>query len=85
MKIDFKDMKGLNIPKYCRKIMKEEGYPKTLEIYRGEMLCLTADVEKCAKLTLDENTLYYKKYDESEARRLSNLSKKQVGLAQGDV
>lgn len=55
MKIDFEDMSGYNVPKYCRKIMKGENYPETLEIYRGEMLCLTVDVVGASKLRLLEN------------------------------
>lgn len=65
MKIDFKDMNGFDAARYCRKIMKEEGYPKTLEIYRGDMLCLTVDVEKASKLKLVENDiagLHYRTY-----------------------
>lgn len=54
MRITFEDMKEMNVPKYCRKLMEEE-YPKTLEIYRGDMLCLTVDVEKASKLSLVEN------------------------------
>lgn len=67
MKIDFKDMKGLNVPKYCRKIMKKQDYPKTLEIYRDDVLCLHVDVMGASKLRLVENDkegpLYKKYYD----------------------
>lgn len=62
--------------KYCRKIMKEPDYPKTLELYRGEMLCLIVDVEKAAKLKLDQDTLRYSKYDEKEVQRLEGLKKR---------
>jgi hypothetical protein len=65
MKITFEDMNNLNVPKYCRKIMKEDNYPKTLEIYRGEMLCLTVDVEGMSGLRLVENEKegpVYRKY-----------------------
>lgn len=67
MKITFEDLRGMNVPAYCRKIMKKD-YPKTLEIYRGEMLCLTVDVEKAAKLKLVENNTrgpVYEKYTDS--------------------
>ena len=56
MKITFDDMKGLNAPQYCRKIMKKEEYPLNLEIYRGDMLCLSVDVVKMSKLTLVERS-----------------------------
>jgi len=35
--------------------MKKTDYPKTLELYRGDMLCLTVDVEKASKMELVEN------------------------------
>lgn len=78
MEIQFKDMKGMNVPKYCRKIMKSENFPEILEIYRREMLCLTVDVVKASKLNLDENTLLYKKYDEKEIERLKAWKKTHV-------
>lgn len=78
MKITFEDMNGMNIPRYCRKIMKED-YPETLEIYRGDMLCLTVDVDKASQLTLNENTLVYGKYNHKETLRLEGL-KKAIGL-----
>ena len=62
MKVDIR--KVPNVCKYCRKLMKQPDYPKTLELYRDEMLCLTVDVEGAAKLKLDENTLRYSKFDE---------------------
>lgn len=66
MKIEFKDI-NRNIPSYCRKIMKEKDYPKTLEVYRGEMLCLDVNVEKASKLRFVENEkegpMYKKYYD----------------------
>lgn len=65
--------------------MKQPDYPKTLELYRDDMLCLTVDVEKASKLTLDKNTLYYKEYDEAEARRLSQLAQRPPGSAQGAI
>lgn len=65
-----------DVCKYCRQLVKQENYPKTLELYRGEMLCLTADVEKMAKLRLDQNSLRYVPYDEEQARlRLEGLRK----------
>lgn len=57
--------------------MKEEGYPETLEIYRGDMLCLTVDVDKASQLTLNENTLVYEKYNHKETLRLEGLKKTQ--------
>jgi hypothetical protein len=51
-----------NVCKYCRNIMKQPDYPKTLEVYRGEMLCLTVNVEKASKLRLDESSLRYEPY-----------------------
>lgn len=44
-----------DICRYCRKIMKQPDYPKTLELYRGDMLCMTVDVEGASKLVLVEN------------------------------
>lgn len=55
-------MKGMNVPKYCRKLMKKEDYPKTLEIYRENMLCLTVDVTEASKLLLVENSKVGPKY-----------------------
>lgn len=67
MKIQFSDMKNMNVPRYCRKTMKTGNFPEILEIYRGEMLCLTVDVVKASKLRLIENEkegpLYKKYYD----------------------
>ena len=56
-----------NVPRYCRKIMKHPNYPKFLELYRGDMLCLTVDVERASKLRLVENEKrgpLYEKYRE---------------------
>ena len=64
MKITFEEMEGMNVPKYCRKIMKET-FPDTLEIYRNDMLCLTVNVAEAAELRLVENENegpLYKKY-----------------------
>ena len=64
MKVDIREVP--NVCRYCRKIMKQPDYPKTLELYRDEMLCLTVDVEKASKLKLDENSLKYEKFDEEK-------------------
>lgn len=50
--------------------MKQPDYPKTLELYRGEMLCLTVDVEAASKLQLDETSLYYRKYRPIDLNRV---------------
>lgn len=78
MKIDFKDMEGFNVPKYCRKLMKKENYPKTLEIYRNDTLCLNVKVEGAAKLRLIENDKigpFYGKYYDSQKASLNKLLK----------
>lgn len=62
MKIDFKDMDGFNVPRYCRKIMKQPDFPEMLEIYREDMLCLTVDVEMASKLRMVENEKTGPKY-----------------------
>lgn len=75
MRIDFKDMKSMNVPKYCRKLMKGE-YPKTLEIYRGNMLCLTVDVEKASKMLMIENSKegpIYDKYTPRTEEQIAQL------------
>ena len=72
-----------NVCKYCRKLMKQPDYPKTLELYRDDMLCLTVDVEAMSKLRLDESTMSYKKYDEAEARRLVEVATKRKVRAVG--
>ena len=48
-----------NVCSYCRKLMKKEDCPKTLEVYRGGMLCLTVDVEKASRLQLVEDDHYF--------------------------
>lgn len=67
MKIQISEV-GENVPRYCRKIMKQEGYPTTLEIYRSAVLYLTVDVAGASRLRLVENEKegpLYKKYYES--------------------
>ena len=59
-----------NACKFCRKLMELPNPPKTLELYRDEMLCLTVDVEKASKLQIDENTLRYRKYRPVDVQRL---------------
>lgn len=81
MKITIEEV-YINIPKHCRKLMKTEDYPKELEIYRGEMLCLTVDVEKAAELLLVENeedSPHYRKYYPSEIKALEKLLGRQRG------
>jgi hypothetical protein len=53
MKLNVDDIP--NVPRYCRQLMKKGNYPKTLELYREEMLCLTVDVVRASKLRLVEN------------------------------
>jgi len=51
MKITFKDIgEEYSVCDYCRDLIKTGGYPNTLEVYRGDMLCLTVDVQKASKL-----------------------------------
>lgn len=57
MKIDFKYLEdnGYNsVTDYCRVLVKQEDFPKTIYIYRDEMLCLTVDTEKAALLDVKE-------------------------------
>lgn len=68
MKVDIR--KVPNVCSYCRKIMKRPDYPKTLELYRDEMLCLTVDVEKASKLEIDHTTLRYRKYRPIDLERV---------------
>ncbi len=37
-----------SVTDYCRDLVKTEGYPEYLYVYRGEMLCLTVNVKKAA-------------------------------------
>jgi hypothetical protein len=72
MKITFEEIGYLNVPQYCRKLIDEENYPKTLEIYRGDMLCLTVDVEGASRLKLVENNKEgprYEKFSDVDFRR----------------
>lgn len=67
-KLQFTDLDGMNVPRYCRKIMKQENFPEKLEIYRNDVLCLTVDVKEAAELVLVENEKegpLYRKYRES--------------------
>ena len=71
MKVDIR--KVPNVCQYCRKLMKKEGYPKTLELYRDDMLCLTVDVEEAARLKIVENVrlgLYHTEYTEKDRAKL---------------
>jgi hypothetical protein len=61
MKLQIEEVND-NVCKYCRKIMKKPDYPKTLELYRGEMLCLTVDVEGASKLQLLRTEGRYRPY-----------------------
>jgi hypothetical protein len=61
-----------NACKYCRKLMKQQNYPKTLELYRGDMHCLTVDVEKASKLEISENTLQYRTHRPNRLKVLHN-------------
>lgn len=76
MKIDFKDMKGLNVPAYCRKLKRKVEFPSTLEIYRDEMLCLTVDVDGAAGLKLVENNKQgprYEKFTDKDVLKYQRL------------
>lgn len=68
-----------NVCRFCRKLMKQPNYPKTLELYRDGMLCLTVDVEEASKLRLIENEKYgstYGKYREgSLLKGATNVSR----------
>jgi hypothetical protein len=58
-----------NACNYCRELMKLPEPPKTLKLYRGDMLCLTVDVEGASKLRIVEDNrigLHYKKYKAEE-------------------
>lgn len=74
MKIQIKEVP--NVCSYCRRIMRQDGYPKMLELYRDDMLCLTVDVEKAAKLHLVENEKegpIYKMYSNSELKGIETF------------
>lgn len=52
MRIDFKyleDQRYDSVTDYCR-VLVEGEYPETLEVYRGDMLCLTVRVLAASKL-----------------------------------
>lgn len=86
MKLDIKEVP--NVCKYCRQIMKKPDYPKTLELYRGDMLCLTVDVEAMSKLRLVENDRslpHYEKYYESQARSLLKMKQRDLARRQGAI
>jgi len=92
MKLQFSDLGSMNVPKYCRKIMKMDDYPKTLEIYRGDMLCLTVNVDKASRLLLVENDRVgpvYKKYVPMSEEKKQRLRLKGATLrsasTQGEV
>lgn len=87
MKLDINEVP--NVCRYCRQIMKQPDYPKTLELYRGEMLCLTVDVEGASKLLLVENDKIgpiHVPYDEEKARRrLEGLRKTTTSGVRSDL
>jgi hypothetical protein len=76
MKIDFKDMKNMNVPQYCRQLTDGENFPDILEIYRGDMLCLTVDVLGASQLKLVENDKVgprYEKFSSIDFRKRGQL------------
>lgn len=93
MRIDFKyleDNKYNSVTDYCRVLVKQEDYPKTLNVYRGDMLCLTVDVAKAALLDIQEgkyNGPIFVKYKEpnpmteKDKQRLA-LKRQQKALGQ---
>lgn len=58
IKIQIEEMKGLTCSKYSRKLISQGVDPKEkIEIYRGEMLCLTIkEIGLAAKLDIRENS-----------------------------
>lgn len=53
MKITFdflENNKYSSVTDYCRDLIKQSEFPETLEVYRGEMLCLRVDVVNAAKI-----------------------------------
>ena len=57
MKITFEFLEEHNYPSvtdYCRYLIKQETYPKKLEVWRGTMPCLYVYVEKAALVTPGE-------------------------------
>lgn len=53
MKITFDWLEANKYPSvtdYCRDLVDAKSPVETLEVYRGEMLCLTVDVKRAAKL-----------------------------------
>lgn len=54
MKITFDWLEEHDYPSvtdYCRDLVKTRDFPETLEVYRGDMLCLTVtDIKAAAKL-----------------------------------
>ena len=80
MRIDFKyleDNSYASVTDYCRVLVKNKNYDKTLEVYRGEMLCLTVDVEKAAKL--EPTDTGWTLYRAPEVRRRGKRLPKPVG------
>lgn len=76
MRVTFDELKGMDVSRYCRKIMKTKEYPETLEIYREDMLCLIVNVEKASNLRLVENEKegpFYRKYYESQKAGLNKF------------
>lgn len=73
MKIQIGELKDKSHCGFCRKLMKQENPPEFLEIYRGEMLCLTVNVKLSAEHRLveeDQKGLFYKKYNQEDYIKL---------------
>lgn len=68
--------------------MKQPDYPKTLELYRDGMLCLTVDVEEASKLRIVENEKLGPKhipYTEAQRARLIKIAPAMLGNTQGAI
>lgn len=97
MKITFKDLEEADcesVTDYCRLLIKQGSSKKTLEVYRGEMLCLTVDVREASKLNVLENKnegprfVKYKDTsmsEETKARLSFKRQNKGVRAPQGEV
>jgi len=60
---DIPDSSNTPILTFCRELLKEGTEETELLIYRGDMLCLTVNIEKAAKLTVKEDpTPHFERY-----------------------
>ncbi len=82
LKMDFKDLEEqgyASITDYCRFLVKEgKELPGRIEIYRGEMLCLSVNNVKIAA-TLEPTGSGFKKYTDSRQSKGRGRVKNEKG------